>query len=126
MAESTIEEKASELGVSPEDVKPGKCRKFWQWLIHIAIAVILFLIGFFVGGGGATCPTCAECPPCPPDGNGGGYPYAAAVILPQMLDSKKSKKTKLAIVLGSALAFFIAMKAAPVFGQAILYNVYEK
>ncbi len=117
MAEEEIKEAAEKLDVTAEDTKHVcECctplKKCWYWIIGAAIAVIAFLVWLFTRGGSI------------PDG-GEGYPYAAAVILPQALHGK-SKKSKAAILLGSALVFLIALKAAPVFGQAIKYNVYNK
>jgi len=40
--------------------------------------------------------------------------------------SSKKKSTKIAVLLISAIAFLVALKGTPVFGQAIRYNVYKR
>ena len=99
--------------------KAGVLNKLWYWVIGAAVAILTFIIGFFVGSG--------SCPVCENGGGSGlpsGYPYAV-MVLPGMMKGKKAR-SKIAILLVSALAFLVAMKASAVFGQAIKYNVYKK
>jgi len=55
----------------------------------------------------------------------GGYPFAPLAIMGGYLLTKK-KNSKVVGLLISAIAFLSSLVAYPVFGQAILYNVYKK
>jgi len=117
MMNQKLKEIGQKLGVSEKDIrgmgKKGIARNILYWIIGIIVAILSFVAGFFVGKG-----------TCPVEG-GGGYPFAAGVVIPGMLSGKK-KSIKIAVLLISAIAFLVALKAAPVFGQAIKYNVYKR
>jgi hypothetical protein len=119
MVNKKLRSVGEKLNVSEKDIKnikkAGFLNKIWYWIIAVLIAIITFIIGFFVGK--ANCP--ASTGGLPP-----GYPYASAIIALPALYSKK-KSSKIFLLLVSTLAFLIALKT-PVFGQAILYNVYKK
>lgn len=112
-----LKEIGQKLGVSEEDIKGfrkrGIARNILYWIIGIIVAILSFVVGFLVGKG-----TCRV-------ESGGGYPFAAGIVIPGMLSSKK-KSTKIAALLISVIAFLVALKAAPVFGQSIKYNVYKR
>ena len=115
MTEEKLKEIGQKLGVTEKDIRKlrrkGISRNLLYWIIGILVAILSFLAGFFIGRG-----------TCPPAG-GGGYPFAAAVI-PGIASGKK--KSRVAILLISAIAFLLALKGTPVFGQAIKYNVYKR
>lgn len=117
MLNKKLKEIGQKLGVSEKDIrdmgKKGIARNILYWIIGIVVAILSFMVGFFVGKG--TCPVESS----------GGYPFAAGIVIPSMLSNKK-KSTKIAVLLMSAIAFLVALKAAPVFGQAIKYNVYKR
>jgi len=122
MMNQKLREIGQKLGVSEKDIrgmgKKGIARNILYWIIGIIIGIIVailsFVVGFFVGKG--TCPSVDS---------GGGYPFAAGVVIPGMLSGKK-KSTKITVLLISAIAFLVALKADPVFGQGIMYNVYKR
>jgi len=61
--------------------------------------------------------------PTPPSG---GYPFAPLPIIMGGYLLTKKKSSKVLGFLISAIAFLSSLIAYPVFGQAILYNVYKK
>lgn len=127
-----LEDIGKKLQVKGKDIrairKKAFTNKIWYWVAGAGIVIVTFGIAYLVGKGSVTCPECI-CPDSPPTNGGGelpeGYPYSAAVMLPTMLRGRKTS-SKIAILLGSALTFFLAIKASSVFGQAILYNVYKR
>jgi len=110
-----LHEIGQKLNITESDIRDlgraGLTNKILYWIITVIIAIITFVIGFFMGQSTCTSP-------------GGGYPYAGSVI-PSLLANKK-KSSRVAILLFSAIAFLIAMRAYPAFGQAIKYNVYRR
>ncbi len=54
-----------------------------------------------------------------------GYPFAASLVPLASIISKK-KRSRIKTLLISAAAFLLLLKATPVFGEAIKYNVYRK
>jgi len=112
-----LKEIGEKLGISEQDIgrlgKKGIVRNILYWIIGIIIAILSFIAGFFVGRG--TCPSAGS----------GGYPFATGMVIPSMLSGKK-KNTKIAVLLISAIAFLVALKVPPIFGQAIKYNVYKR
>lgn len=122
MSTQKLQEVGEMLDVTEKDIrdirKSALTKKIWYWIIGAAVAIIAALVWFF---------SRKESSPDPFAGGGlpPGYPYAAAVILPHMLRGKKAQ-SKIAILLVSALAFLVALKANSVFGQAIEYNVYKR
>lgn len=117
MDNQKLKEIGKKLDISEQDIrglrKKGIARYILYWIIGIIVAILSFLVGFFIGRG--TCPSVS----------GGGYPFAAGIVIPSMISSKK-KSTKIAVLLISAVAFLVALKGMPVFGQAIKYNVYRR
>lgn len=110
----------SKLNVSTQDIKSiQKTHRFSNLKYYIAtaiIAILTFILGFFAGQG--TCPASSVSP-------GAGYPFAGGLFTLGASGSKK-RASKIAIILLSAIAFFIALKTFPVFGQAMDYDVYAK
>lgn len=112
-----LQEIGRKMGVTEKDIrdmgKRGFTGRIRYWIIAAIIAIISFILGFFIGQS-----------TCPPTGGGGGYPFSA-VLTPVALAGEK-RSSRIAVLLMSATAFLIAIKAAPVFGQAIEYNVYSR
>ena len=78
-------------------------------IITIIIAIITFILGYFIGH--STC-------------SSGGYPYISGAF--SSLGLKQDKKSKIATLLIAAIGILLAFKLSSVFGQAIKYNVYKK
>ena len=105
------------LDITERDIKDigkaGIASKILYWIITAIIAIITFIIGFFIGQG--NCST----------SDNGGYPFAIGSMIPGVLAGKR-RSSKIAILLFSMVAFLVAIKAYPAFGQAIKYNVYRR
>jgi hypothetical protein len=143
MVNQKLQEIGQELDLTDRDIRDirnaGYTSRMLHWIITPLIAVLSFITGFFLGEG-----------TCPPVGSvssttttsiatststtivdttttiGGGYPFAVGLVIPAALAAKKSKGSKIAVLLISTITFLIAIKTYPVFGQAIDYNVYKK
>ncbi|MEM5855116.1 MAG: hypothetical protein QW472_02225 [Candidatus Aenigmatarchaeota archaeon] len=117
IAQQKLQEIGQKLNITDEDIKnikkAGLTNKILYWITTAIIAIISFIIGFFAGK--VTCPSTG----------GGGYPYAAGLVIPNTLISKK-RNSKIAILLLSVIVFLVAIKLSPAFGQAIKYNVYKR
>lgn len=115
------------LNVTEKDIRgmgrKGIARNVINWIIAAIIAILAFVLGFFAGRGG-----------CPADvvttttttttTTLAGYPFAAALAVPFLLPVKK--RGRFVALLISAIVFLVALKSTPVFGQAVLYNVFSK
>lgn len=115
MIKKELQEIGKKLDVSRKDIKDIReicvIKKIFHWILGVLIGLLSLFIGYRYGRS-----ACSGLPP--------GYPYAV-LALPGMMKGKKAR-SKIAILLVSALAFFVAIKASPVFGEAIKYNVYKK
>jgi hypothetical protein len=108
---------SKELGVNEKDIiqikkKNGFVNKLIYWIISAIIAIISFILGYFVGKSSCLNHISA------------GYPFASGLVISSAL--KEKGKPKIMLLLLSTLAFLFAIKAHPVFGQAIKYNVYVR
>ncbi len=113
----------SKLDVSGQDIKgirKGHTLSKLKYYIATAIVGILtFVIGFFAGRG--TCPEISSASFVSP----GGYPYSAGLFVPAVMNGKK-RASKIAMLLLAGVGFFVALKIAPVFSDAIKYGVYRE
>jgi hypothetical protein len=141
MVNKKLQEIGKKLDITDKDIrnigKVGFTTKIVYWIVTAIIAVISYIIGFFVGKG--TCPstgvvttttsiattTTTIATTTSTTTTTIGYPYAAGLMIPSILAVKK-RSSKIAILLVSAVAFLIAIKIYPIFGQAIMYNVYKR
>ncbi len=109
-----LQEIGGKLDVTPEDISGmkrfGLKNRLIYWIITAAITILSFILGFFLGKG--------SCPPA-----GGGYPFSMA-LTPVVFPGKN--RSKAVVLLVSAVAFLVALNAVPVFGQAVLYDVFSR
>ncbi len=120
--ESKLVELGSTLGVDKRDVmgvrKTGFKIRVLQGIIVVLLSFlysIIFRLGINAKLLNLNCPNV-------------GYPYCCSYMgvgLLSVASASEKRKYRIAIILLSAVAFLSAMKAVPVFGQGIVYNVYR-
>jgi len=136
-----LREIGQKLNITDKDIRnigrTGFTTKILYWIMTTIIALVSYIVGFFVGKG--TCPSGGVTTTIPTTTTSivtttttiatttttVGYPYAASLLIPSILTVKK-RSSKIAILFLSTIAFLITIKACPVFGQAIMYNVYKR
>ena len=123
MDSDKLQEIGSKLDVSGQDIKGIRkshtLSKLKYYIATAIVGILTFIIGFFAGRG--SCPEISSASIISP----GGYPYAAGLFVPAAMSGKK-RTTKIAMILLTMAGFFVALKIAPVFSQAIKYGVYRK
>ena len=117
MVNEKLQRIGKKLNVLNKDIKSiskkGIARNILYWIIGVLVAILSFILGFFVGK--TKCPSLYSA----------GYPFAMALAIPSVLNNKK-KSNKIVALLISAMIFLVALKSVPAFGEAILYNVYKR
>ncbi len=107
-----LQEIGGKLDVTQEDIsgmkRAGLKSRVRYWVVSAAIAILSFILGFFLGKG--------SCPPA-----GGGYPFYMGLV-PAALPGKNLNK--IAVLLVSVIVFLVALNVVPVFGQSVKYGVY--
>jgi hypothetical protein len=136
-----LQEIGKKLNITKKDIQRMQkgfiSKKILVVIVGAAIAILAFILwllwrketgptppspGYPFSPPETPTPTPPKTPTPPP---GGGYPFAPPAIMGGYLLTKK-KNSKIAGLLISAIAFLSSLIAHPVFGQAILYNVYKK
>ncbi len=116
MNNKMLQEIGSKLDVSGQDIKGNRkshtLSKIKYYIATAIVGILTFILGFFAGRG-----TCSETV-----GFGGGYPFAGGLFA---LGGQK-RASKIAALMLVVVGFFVALKAVPIFGQAMDYNVYSK
>jgi hypothetical protein len=132
-----------QLDLTDRDIRDirnaGYTNRMLHWIITPLITVLSFITGFFLGKGACPPVESASSTTTTPIATststtildtattiGGGYPFAVGLVIPVALAAKKSKGSKIAVLLISTITFLIAIKSYPVFGEAIKYNVYNR
>jgi hypothetical protein len=114
MINQKLLEIGNKLNISANEIKNIQkgyiTSKILYPIITIIIAIITFILGYFIGH--STC------------SSGDVYPYISGAFSP--LGIKQGKKSKIATLLIAAIGILLAFKLSSVFGQAIKYNVYKK
>ncbi len=123
MDSDKLQEIGSKLDVSGQDIKGIRkshtLSKMKYYIATAIVGILTFVLGFFAGRG--TCSEISSASIVSP----GGYPYAAGLFVPAVMNGKK-RASKIVILLLATVGFFVALKIAPVFSQAIKYGNYRK
>lgn len=135
-----LQEIGNKLNISERDIKKIQrgsiSTKFLVIIIGGIIVIIAFVLWLVIRKEIGPSPTPPGYPYTPPSPTptptptpipppGGGYPFAPPLIIGGFLSYKK-KNSKIAGLLISAISFLASLIGTPVFGQAILYNVFKK
>ena len=119
MNNKMLQEIGSKLDVSAQDIKGVQkgyfVSKMKYYIATAIVGILTFIIGFFAGRG--TCPETI--------GSSGGYPFAGGLFALGAPGSGK-RASKIAGLMLVVVGFFVALKAVPIFGQAMDYGAYRK